>query len=105
MNEKIDTGFKKVQIISSLVASHKSEVDLEYYLSFLEQCSQLLHINLTGSSVGNLEGVNYCKNLETLNLRWCQGIQDISQIRECNQLKKLYLCHLDRVRDLKPLES
>ena len=35
MTEKIDTGFKQVQIVSSLVVSHKSEVDLEYYLSFL----------------------------------------------------------------------
>ena len=37
MTEKIDTGFQKVQIVSSLVASHKSEVDLEYYLSFLDK--------------------------------------------------------------------
>ena len=37
MTEKIDTGFKKVQIVSSLVVSHKSEVDLEYYLSFLDK--------------------------------------------------------------------
>ena len=37
MTEKIDTGFKQVQIVSSLVVSHKSEVDLEYYLSFLDK--------------------------------------------------------------------
>tara|TARA_B100001093_G_C26428583_1_gene842983 strand:+ start:303 stop:656 length:354 start_codon:yes stop_codon:yes gene_type:complete len=37
MTEKNDTGFKKVQIVSSLVVSHKSEVDLEYYLNFLDK--------------------------------------------------------------------
>ena len=37
MTEKIDTGFKKVQIVSSLIVSHKSEVDLEYYLNFLDK--------------------------------------------------------------------
>ena len=37
MTEKVDTGFKQVQIVSSLVVSHKSEVDLEYYLNFLDK--------------------------------------------------------------------
>ena len=37
MIKKIDKGYKEVQIVSSLVVSHKSEVDLEYYLSFLDK--------------------------------------------------------------------
>ena len=37
MIEKETTGFKDVKIISSLIMAHKSEVDLEYYLSFLEK--------------------------------------------------------------------
>ena len=37
MIKKVDTGFKKVQIVSSLVVSHKSEVDLQYYVSFLDK--------------------------------------------------------------------
>ena len=37
MTKKIDTGFKQVQVISSLVVSYKSEVDLEYYLNFLDK--------------------------------------------------------------------
>ena len=56
MTEKIDTGFKKVQIVSSLVASHKSEVDLEYYLSFLDKHGTDFFEKLT------------CSNFETNSL-------------------------------------
>ena len=37
MTEKIDTGFKEVQFVSSLIASYKSEIELEYYLIFLDK--------------------------------------------------------------------
>ena len=37
MTEKIDTGFKEVQVVSSLIASYKSEIELEYYLNFLDK--------------------------------------------------------------------
>ena len=37
MTEKIDTGFKEVQVVSSLVSSFKNEVELEYYLNFLDK--------------------------------------------------------------------
>ena len=37
MIEKKTTGFKEVKIVSSLIMAYKSEVDLEYYLSFLEK--------------------------------------------------------------------
>ena len=37
MTEKIDTGFKEVQLVSSLVSSFKNEVELEYYLNFLDK--------------------------------------------------------------------
>ena len=37
MTEKIDKGFKEVEVVSSLVSSFKSEVELEYYLNFLDK--------------------------------------------------------------------
>ena len=37
MTEKIDTGYKEVQVVSSLIASYKSEIELEYYLNFLDK--------------------------------------------------------------------
>ena len=37
MTEKIDVGFKEVQVVSSLIASYKSEIELEYYLNFLDK--------------------------------------------------------------------
>ena len=40
MTEKIDTGFKEVQVVSSLVVSYKGEIDLEYYLNFLDKNGQ-----------------------------------------------------------------
>ena len=37
MTKKIDKGFKEVEVVSSLVSSFKSEVELEYYLNFLDK--------------------------------------------------------------------
>ena len=37
MTEKIDVGFKEVQVVSSLIASYKNEIELEYYLNFLDK--------------------------------------------------------------------
>ena len=37
MTEKIDIGFKEVQVVSSLIASYKNEIELEYYLNFLDK--------------------------------------------------------------------
>ena len=36
MSEKKDTGFKEVQVVSSLVISYKSEIELEYYLNYID---------------------------------------------------------------------
>ena len=36
MSEKKDTGFKEVQVVSSLIVSYKNEIELEYYLNFID---------------------------------------------------------------------
>ena len=41
MSEKKDTGFKEVQVVSSLVVSYKNEIELEYYLNFIDKTGKV----------------------------------------------------------------
>ena len=41
MTEKIDTGFKEVKVFSSLVISYKNEIELEYYLNYIDKTGKV----------------------------------------------------------------
>ena len=41
MSEKKDTGFKEVQVVSSIVVSYKNEIELEYYLNYIDKTGKL----------------------------------------------------------------
>ena len=46
MSEKKDTGFKEVKVVSSLVISYKNEIELEYYLNYIDKTGKVFFDNL-----------------------------------------------------------
>ena len=73
--------------------------------SFLENLSQLEHVDFTGSLVTSdtLSLLGQQKNLKWLNLSTC-GVSDLSSLSGCTQLEYLTLAN-DHVADLTPLAA
>ena len=51
MTEKKDTGFKEVQVVSSLVISYKNELELEYYLNHIDKSGKDFFEGLKGAGL------------------------------------------------------
>ena len=73
--------------------------------SFLENLSQLEHVDFTGSLVTSdtLSLLGQQKNLKWLNLSTC-GVSNLSSLSGCTQLEYLNLAN-DQVADLTPLAA
>lgn len=56
------------------------------------------------SGVVDLSGFANCKNLEFLELAWCQSLEDLSPLAECYNLRNLNICYT-KVSDLSPLDG
>jgi len=69
----------------------------------MEQLSSLTVLRAWEREIKNLEGIQYCTNLQELFLGY-NYIKDISPLKELTQLKELYL-NGNLIEDLSPLSS
>ncbi len=69
----------------------------------LEQLSGLTVLRAWEREINNIEGIQYCTNLQELFLGY-NYIEDISPLKELTQLKELYLVG-NLIEDLSPLSS
>jgi Leucine-rich repeat (LRR) protein len=61
-------------------------------------------LDLSGKQIESIEGLQYTKNLEELNLNYNGEIEDITPLSHLDNLKKLYISS-NRITDIQPLES
>lgn len=89
-----------LKAITQLRGSNQNIKNLEG----LQYCTELTSLDLQSNQISNIDALKPLVNLSFLNLDRNQNISDISALKELKNLKELFLCE-NKISDISPLAS